>query len=633
MNFYSRNIEFLNKNYNLRKVIVVFLDIFIWFLSFNCLLIFKKGDLNSNYPINIYWILYLGIILGTIFYKVSGQYKALTRYASSIDFYSILIRNLLLCLVISSIGYIFNFDIPELAFWFLLIILISGFSFVFRFFLRDVIIFFSNNPKYKLKKVVIYGSGDAGAQLANALSISKKYKIVAFVDDAKHLIGRTINGITIKSPSSLSEIKQGIDQVLLAIPSLTVKRRKIILENLEKDLFNVMQIPSLEDLTNGNAKIDSLRPVSTQDLLGREIVKQNVELYYEMINNKVVCVSGAGGSIGSELCRQIIKLNPKKLILIEINEHSLYRINNELIEKVAKDVEIVPVLENVANYNSLKDLFERVKVNLIFHAAAYKHVPLVEINPLSGLSNNIYSTNNLCKLAIENKVDRIILISSDKAVRPSNVMGLSKRLSELIFQAYAQNQINRTDIKNIKKTIFAMVRFGNVLGSSGSVVPLFNKQISSGGPLTLTHKDVIRFFMTISESVHLVLQAASFAKGGDVFILDMGKPVKIYDLAIKMINLSGLSIRNSDNPNGDIEIIFTGLRPGEKLYEELLIDAKAEKTQNSLILRAEEGFLKPEELFPKLDKLKFFIDKRSYGEIWELLKEIVPEWSQSSNLK
>lgn len=633
MNFYSRKIEFLSKNYNLRKVIVVILDVVIWILSFNGLLIFKNGGFNSNSSLDLYWILYFGIVAGTIFYKVTGQYKALTRYASSIDFYSILIRNLLLCFLISTIGYIGKFDLPEVSFWILLVILISGFSFVFRFFLRDLIIFFSSNPKYKFKKVVIYGSGDAGVQLANALLLSQKYKIVAFVDDAKHLVGRTINGIPIKSPNSLRQMKLMIDQVLLAIPSLTVSRRKIILENLEKDLFNVMQIPSLEDLTNGNAQIDSLRPVSTQDLLGREIVEQNVDSYFEMINDKSVCVSGAGGSIGSELCRQIIKLNPKKLILIEINEHSLYRINNELIEKASNEVEIVPVLENVANYESLKDLFGRIEVNLIFHAAAYKHVPLVEINPLSGLSNNIYSTNNLCKLAIENRVERVILISSDKAVRPSNVMGLSKRLSELIFQAYAQNQSNIIDSKKINKTLFSMVRFGNVLGSSGSVVPLFYKQISSGGPITLTHKDVIRFFMTISESVHLVLQAASFAKGGDVFILDMGKPVKIYDLAIKMINLSGLSIKNKDNPNGDIEIVFTGLRPGEKLYEELLIEAKAEKTKNPLIFRAEENFLKPQELFPKLDKLHLLIDKRSSNEIWKLLKEIVPEWTQSSNLK
>ncbi|WP_167315827.1 polysaccharide biosynthesis protein [Prochlorococcus marinus] len=582
-----------------------------------------------NEDFNFKWILYIGTIFGTFFYIITGQYKALTRYSSSVDFYAILARNIILVFILFLIGKIFNLAMPALTIWILTAALVSSFSFIVRLFLKDVIFFLKNKLNNKQKNIVIYGAGDAGNQLANALCLSQKYKIISFIDDSSNLQGRTIGGIPIKSPNYLNFQNSKVDKVLLAIPSLTKERKKTLLENLEKKSIGVLQIPSIDELTSGSAQIDTLRPVSPEDLLSRDIATYEDNNLEELIKNKVVCISGAGGSIGSELCRQIIKLKPKKLILIEMNEHSLYKINYELTQKEIYEIEIIPILENASNYKSLNLLFKQIKINILFHAAAYKHVPLVEMNPMSGLANNFLSTSNLCKLALENSIERIILISSDKAVRPTNLMGVSKRLSELIFQAYSKID-NKKDVN--KKTIFAMVRFGNVLGSSGSVVPLFNKQITKGGPITLTHPDVIRFFMTISESVQLVLQAALLANGGDLFILDMGKPVKIYDLAMKMINLRGLKIKNKENPDGDIEIIFTGLRPGEKLFEELLIDADTESTINPYILRAQEKFIMPENLFPRLEKLEYLIDSRDSKEVWNLLNEIVPEWIRSKEL-
>ena len=628
---YSEKIKFFENSYSLRKLIVIFIDLTI-FCVFFYLIQHKKYSSNYfNEAFNFYWFLYFGSIFGAFFYFITGQYKALTRYASSIDFYAILARNIVLIFILYLIGGIFNFQIPSLTECFLTAALVSSYSFIIRLFLKDIIIFLKIKSNNKQKNIVIYGAGDAGNQLANSLLLSKKYKIMNFIDDSPKLQGRTIRGISIKSPNYLDLQNSRIDQVLLAIPSLTKERKKSLLEKLEKKSLTVLQIPSIDELTTGKAEIDTLRPISPEDLLSRDITVTCDESNFEkIIEDKAVCVSGAGGSIGSELCRQIIKLKPKKLILIEINEHSLYTIDNELNQNNFNKVKIIPILENASNYNSLNLVFKKNRINILFHAAAYKHVPLVEINPISGLANNLFSTNNLCKLALENSVERIILISSDKAVRPTNVMGVSKRLSELIFQAYSKIHTKNKDIFN--KTIFAMVRFGNVLGSSGSVVPLFNKQIAEGGPITLTHPEVIRFFMTISESVQLVLQAAALAKGGDLFILDMGKPVKIYDLALKMINLSGLNIKNKNNPSGDIEIVFTGLRPGEKLFEELLIDADTEKTKNPFILRAQERYIMPETLFPKIKELNYYIESRNNEKIWNLLNEIVPEWIRSKDL-
>ena len=386
--------------------------------------------------------------------------------------------------------------------------------------------------------------------------------------------------------------------------------------------MSVLQVPSVDDITSGRARIDALRPIAIEDLLGRESVPPNPDLLGPGIRDCVVCVTGAGGSIGSELCRQILSLQPSILILIERSEPALYAIEQELKRQLTFNVDFVVVLGDAGDPELLKRLFSSFRVNLIFHAAAYKHVPLVEANPLAGLKNNVLQTGALCREAQAAGVDRFVLISTDKAVRPTNIMGASKRLAEIVVQAFA---------KQSNKTRFSMVRFGNVLGSSGSVVPLFRNQIKLGGPITLTHPDIIRYFMTIPEAAQLVLQSSVLAKGGDVFLLDMGEPIRIKDLAEQMVRLSGLSVRNLDNPSGDIEIHCTGLRPGEKLYEELLIDAKAEPTPHALIFRAQEYSLPPDELWPQLEVLESAIKCNDVTRSLNILAELVPEWKRASS--
>ena len=419
-----------------------------------------------------------------------------------------------------------------------------------------------------------------------------------------------------------------LDKVLLAIPSLSRNNRREIIDYLQKHCVEVLQPPSIDDLTKGKASIDSLRPIEIEDLLGRDIVEPDPNLLGPGIKGNVVCVTGAGGSIGGELCRQIVSLNPSKIVLFEINEPSLYKIQKELNNKFNNtNIEILPILGNACDPNLLRKTFQNNQVRLVFHAAAYKHVPLVEINPFQGIFNNFLSTKFVCEASLASGVDQMILISSDKAVRPTNVMGASKRLSELVIQSFAENNIN--SVVN-KKILFSMVRFGNVLDSSGSVVPLFREQITNGGPITLTHKEIIRYFMTIPEAALLVIQSAVLAKGGDLFLLDMGEPVLIYDLACKMINLSGLTVKDLNNPNGDIQIITTGLRPGEKLFEELLIDGNAEKTIHPLIYHAKPKSIPSDELFVLFDELQNnLLNMQDEQKALSLLAKIVPEWTSS----
>ncbi|MBM5802374.1 MAG: polysaccharide biosynthesis protein [Cyanobacteria bacterium K_DeepCast_35m_m2_023] len=379
----------------------------------------------------------------------------------------------------------------------------------------------------------------------------------------------------------------------------------------------MLQMPSVDEITSGRARIDALRPIAIEELLGRDAVPPLPHLLGPGIAGCCVCVTGAGGSIGSELCRQILKLNPRRLILLERSEPSLYAIHQELIALLPSGVVLEPVLGSAAHPALVERLYSDQHVVVVFHAAAYKHVPLVEANPLAGLANNVLSTRVVCAAASRCGTRQVVLISTDKAVRPTNIMGASKRVAELVVQASAIEQ---------SSTRFAMVRFGNVLGSSGSVVPLFRRQISEGGPITLTHPEIIRYFMTIPEAAQLVLQAAVLAEGGDVFLLDMGEPVRIKDLAEQMVRLSGLSLRTPTNPNGDIEIICTGLRPGEKLYEELLIDAASEPTAHPLIYRACESSLPPEQLWPLVDSLEIAITRQDTPTALTILVQLVPEW-------
>ena len=475
------------------------------------------------------------------------------------------------------------------------------------------------------KNVVIYGAGSAGRQLSIALSQSNEYNPVALIDDANEMHRQTINGLEVFSPDNLESLinKKNISEVLLAIPSLSRIRRNEIINLLEPYPVTVRSLPSVSDLAQGKVKIDDLRKIDIKDLLGRELVKPNEKLLKIKITDKVVLVTGAGGSIGSELCRQILSLKPKRLILFEISESSLYQIEQELIKVKPANIEIFPILGSVRDKEITEYICNYYSVQTIYHAAAYKHVPLVEMNQAEGVLNNALGTLALAEAAIVAKVETFVLISTDKAVRPTNTMGATKRVAELVLQAFAKLQHN---------TCFTMVRFGNVLDSSGSVIPLFKKQIEEGGPVTVTDINIVRYFMTIPEAVELVIQASAMGKGGDVFVLDMGEPIRINDLAIKMIQLSGLQVRDKDNPDGDIEIKFIGLRPGEKLFEELLVGDNTQKTENPLIMRAEEIMIDWELLMPILDKLRDSSISSNQEEIHALLTKIVPEFKPQDSI-
>ena len=444
---------------------------------------------------------------------------------------------------------------PPRSSWFLLWLLLTGFTGAVRFGLRDLLLSLRTVLHKDMVRVAIYGAGEAGAQLAASLRLAGNHQIITFLDDDPLLWNRTINGFPIQSPLILSDIQHQLDQVLLAIPSLTRAERRRIVADLQEQQIPVLQIPSVDDLLSGRARIDTLRPVSIEDLLGRDPVPPDPELIGPAIRDSTICVTGAGGSIGSELCRQILRFSPKELILLESNELALYGLDQELRQNLPSSVSLLSVLGSATDSVLIRRLFLERRVQTVFHAAAYKHVPLVEANPLAGIANNAFSTRVVCEAAIAACVREFVLISTDKAVRPTNVMGASKRLAELVVQASAIELLKRSNVTNKNSTRLAMVRFGNVLGSSGSVLPLFRRQISAGGPITLTHPEIIRFFMTIPEAAQLVLQAATLAHGGDVFLLDMGEPVRIKDLAEQMVRLSGLSLHEK-NPGGGRDCLY-----------------------------------------------------------------------------
>lgn len=449
--------------------------------------------------------------------------------------------------------------------------------------------------------VAIYGAGVTGIQLASALRQSSEVKPTIFVDDNKPLQNLIIAGLSVHAPSKLPELvkKKNIKRILVAMPSVPKSRQREIIQQLKPLPCEVQILPSYVDMITGNTIVEGLRPVTPEDLLGRDKLDMILPGVTKSYKNKAILVSGAGGSIGSELCRQALKFSPSKLVLYERSELALYLIEKELKPIAAKmGIQLIPVLGCVCDKYNIDIVFKKHDIQIVLHAAAYKHVPLVESNELAGLKNNVLGTQALAKKAIENQVERFVLISTDKAVRPTNIMGASKRLAELVVQ----------DIeKRSHKTIFSMVRFGNVLGSSGSVIPLFHEQIAKGGPITLTHEDVTRYFMAITEAANLVLNACSLATGGEVFLLDMGESVKIRDLAQRMVELSGLTVQSADNPDGDIEIITTGLRPGEKLYEELLIDKNILVTSHPKIMRAKEKSLSELEIAKFLKDLRVAI--------------------------
>ncbi|NDP38895.1 MAG: polysaccharide biosynthesis protein [Rhodoferax sp.] len=474
-----------------------------------------------------------------------------------------------------------------------------------------------------LPKVLIYGAGSAGRQLAGAMASSLEMHAVGFLDDDRHLHGRELNGLRIYNPAQLPQLvtRLQVSDVLLAMPSANRQRRKDILKLTRQAHVAVRTLPGLMDLAQGHVLVSDLREIDIEDLLGRDAVPPDASLFDKKIAGKVVLVTGAGGSIGSELCHQIIRLAPSKLLLVELSELALYTVHQKLLEilpeKSMPKVQVLPLLASARDADRMMEIIRTWQPHTVYHAAAYKHVPMVEHNPAEGVKNNVLGTWTTARAAAAHGVSDFVLISTDKAVRPTNIMGASKRLAETVLQALASQT-------KPGGTCFSMVRFGNVLGSSGSVVPRFRKQIKDGGPITLTHADITRYFMSIPEAAQLVIQAGAMAQGGDVFVLDMGEPVRIIDMARSMVELSGLTVRDAANPEGDIEIKITGLRPGEKLYEELLIGDNPLPTQHSRIMKAHEQFVPWPELSARLNDLTAALNANDVPLLRGLLKQLVP---------
>ena len=567
---------------------------------------------------NEWFIFVLAILISFPVFIHFGLYRAVLRY-----FRNQTISTILIATLISAILWAVTVKLSGLAdltksgvilYWLGTFTFIAGSRLQIQQWL-----YASSNHHSASKRIYIYGAGVAGNQLASLLEGDPAYVVEGFIDDNSTLRGWKMLGFDVqsfdKTAPQLYNARENTE-VIIAIPSAGRAERQHIIERLEPFPVKVRIIPTIADFTSGNLRVSDIKDIDIDDLLGREPVSPDKKLLPSNIKNKVVMITGAGGSIGSELCRQALLLGPTKLILVELSEFALYKIEQELGELMAslkQNVEIERVLGSSGDIALLDKLFKHNKIQTIYHAAAYKHVPLVEENPVAGLNNNIFCTRTLAEKSLKSNVETFILISTDKAVRPTNIMGCSKRVAEMVLQSLAA-QIDC-------KTIFSMVRFGNVLGSSGSVVPKFRQQIADGGPVTVTHKEITRFFMSIPEAVQLVIQAGAMAKGGDVFVLDMGESVKIVDLAKKMISLAGFQLKDQENTNGDIEIKYSGLRPGEKLYEELLIGENVKGTQHSRIMRANEEFLSHEKLDVLLDVLR------------QVLMSANPEFDNNAKIK
>jgi len=565
---------------------------------------------------------------GLFFFAVFGLYRAIIRFMGPKAMVTVIAGVSLSVLVLAAFDrFVASHQIPMSAFgvyWALALPWVGGSRFVARYlFLRR------SGARGTATRVAIYGAGNAGARVCSALLGDPLFEPVAFIDDKKSLQGSNISGIAVYDPESLEDLvrQRRIDRILLAMPSASRRRRREILTKLEPLGVHVQSLPNLSDLISGKAQISELRDVDVSDLLGRDPVPPRPKLFGSCIRGKCVLVTGAGGSIGSELSRQIVRLGPSRLVLFEMSELALYNIQRELEELAAHEqlnVEIVPLLGNAHHRHRVREVLSAFGVQTIYHAAAYKHVPIVEHNVVEGIHNNVISTWYTAEAAMETGVETFVLISTDKAVNPANVMGATKRLAELVLQALQE----RTT-----QTRFCMVRFGNVLASSGSVVPLFQEQIRRGGPVTVTHPDVIRYFMTIPEAAQLVVQAGSMAKGGDVFVLDMGRPVRIDDLARRLVNLMGLTVRDANNPDGDIEIEYTGLRTAEKLFEELLIGTNVTGTDHPMILRAIEHHLPWAKMQQVLNELLVSLASFDCHRAVALLTESVAEYHAEIDIR
>jgi FlaA1/EpsC-like NDP-sugar epimerase len=565
------------------------------------------------------WPVLASFVLALPIFFMSGLYRAIFRYSGLHAMVAVARASVLYGLAFSAIFTFWGVEgVPRTIGFIqpvLLLMLVGASRAAARVWLGGL--YHQQLRKASLPQALIYGAGGAGRQLASAMVNSPEIRVVGFLDDDERLHGNVLNGLLIYNPDDLDEILTAVlvTDVLLALPSSSPRRRNEILESLKLHKIAVRTLPGLSDIATGKVSLSDVRDLDIDDLLGREPVQANHNLLASNIDNKIVLVTGAGGSIGSELCRQILALGPTKLLLIEQSEFALYSIHQELEEKsVGSKTLLVPLLASVQDKIRIKEIMSVWHPDTVYHAAAYKHVPLVEHNPVEGIKNNVIGTLRTAQAAAEYGVANFVLISTDKAVRPTNIMGASKRLAEMVLQALAETCTN---------TKFSMVRFGNVLGSSGSVVPRFRQQIRDGGPITLTHPDITRYFMTIPEAAQLVIQAGAMAHSGDVFVLDMGESVKIINLAKRMVELSGLTIRDEQNIDGDIEIEITGLRPGEKLYEELLIGDNPSSTAHPRIMKAREDYIPFLELQNRLQDLEEALNASDLYAIRSMMTELV----------
>ncbi len=578
---------------------------------------------TTNIPIGTEEIVSFAItlIVSLAAFTRLGLYRAILRFMAQQALVSVALGVLISAITLATSSYYLQALMPRS------VPIIYGLAALFfigtpRLLVRNIVLILKDGENQARDRVIIYGAGHSGFQLASALQGSP-YKVVGFVDDNPKLHGTLFRGLAVFKPEKLAKLKKtnSLNHILLALGNAPRSKRADVLKRLEPLEISIKTIPAMDEVVCGKARIEDIKDVAVEDLLGRDPVKPNMGLLGACIKGKNVLVTGAGGSIGSELTRQILKQAPRRLVLFELNEYNLYKLEQELqelLQNTPRNIELISLIGSVQNQEQMTDAFTTFKIHTVYHAAAYKHVPLIEQNIIEGVKNNVFGTWRCAEAAIIAKVESFVLVSTDKAVRPTNIMGATKRIAELVLQALAQRQ---------NTTRFTMVRFGNVLGSSGSVVPLFRKQIKNGGPVTVTHPEITRYFMTIPEAAELVIQAGSMGKGGDVFVLDMGAPVQIVDLAKNMIHLSGLTLKDEANPEGDIEIRYSGLRPGEKLYEELLVGDNASGTIHPRIMSAQEISLNWEQMDTVLDNLYKACTDFNCEDIKELISSAPTEYA------
>jgi len=609
MKFRLQNLERIYK-----QTIMLFVDISTLLLALWLAFVLRLGDpFPQDYIFPSWWLfVVLPLVMMVLFIKL-GLYRAVLQYIGIKVITTTFQATTIACLIVGFLMMFFREStLPRSVlpiFWFIVNIFVITSRFLFKGYLYSWDSFVNSR-----KPTIIYGAGNAGVQLVESLKKSTMYAPVAFIDDDNTKQGTILNYLEVFAFNKIDFlIKSKEAKVLLfAVPSATEKQRTRILKKLTKFPLEVKLLPSVDNIVNGVVSIDNIKHVEVGDILGRSAVSPKKELLKRNISDKNILITGAGGSIGSELSRQVMKLSPNRVVLMDNSEYNLYNIHLELASKNSS-IEIIPSLCTVTNYHQLRQIINQNNIHTIYHAAAYKHVPMVEMNIVSGTYNNVIGTYNVARVADELEVESMVLVSTDKAVRPTNIMGASKRMSELILQSFSDKSA----------CCFSMVRFGNVLDSAGSVVPLFRKQIKEGGPVTVTHRNITRYFMSIPEAVELVLQAGAMAKGGDVFVLDMGEPIKIIDLAYKMIHLSGLKPIDNENPDGDIRIEFTGLRPGEKLYEELLIGSDVVQSEHSRIMQAKEKKLLFDEVLYCIEVIKLAREKQDEKVVKELLLKYI----------